>query len=85
MQRISAQVPAARQVELLQALLRSDALSEGQKTTLNVALAESLEAAGRSQDALEAWKMLAAELKSQPGSIWSDRADAAIKRLSRKR
>ena len=85
MQQISAQVPAARQVELLQALLHSEALSEGQRTTLNVALAESLEAAGRSQDALEAWRMLATELKSQPGSIWSDRADAAIKRLSRKR
>jgi hypothetical protein len=85
MQQISTQVPAARQVDLSQALLRTEALSEVQRTTLNVALAESLEAAGRSQDALEAWKMLAAELKSQPHSIWSDRADAAIKRLSRKR
>jgi hypothetical protein len=48
-------------------------------------MAESLEAAGRFANALEAWKMLAAELKSQPHSIWSDRADAAIKRLSGKR
>jgi hypothetical protein len=85
MQRISAQVPAARQVELLQALMQSEAISVVQKTTLSVALAESLEAAGRSQDALEAWKMVAGELKSQPHSIWSDRVDAAIKRLSRKR
>jgi hypothetical protein len=85
MQRISAQVPAARQVELLQALLRSEAISEVQKTTLTMALAESLEAAGRSRDALEVWKKLAAELKSQPHSIWSGQVDAAIKRLSRTR
>jgi hypothetical protein len=85
MQRIFAAVPAARQIELLQALLQSEAISEVQKTTLNGALAESLEAAGRSQEALETWKMLAAELKSQPHSIWSDRVDAAIKRLSGKR
>jgi hypothetical protein len=85
MREISAQVPAARQVELLQALLQSEGISAVQKTTLSVALAESLEAAGQSQDALEAWKTVAAELKSQPHSIWSDRVDAAIKRLSRKR
>jgi hypothetical protein len=85
MQRIFAQVPATRQVELLQALLRSEGISEVQKTTLTVALAESLEAAGGSGDTLATWKMLAAELKSRPHSIWSDRVDAAIKRLSRKR
>jgi hypothetical protein len=85
MQRIFAAVPAARQIELLQALLQSEAISEIQKSALNVALAESLEAAGRSRDALEAWKMLAAELKSQPGSTWSSRVDAAINRLSRRR
>jgi hypothetical protein len=84
-QRIFAALPAARQVELLQALLQSEGISDVQKTTLNVALAESLEAAGRSQDALETWKILAVELKSQPHSIWSERVDAAIKRPSRKR
>jgi hypothetical protein len=83
-QRILAQVPAARQIELLQSALQSAGLSEAQKTTLAVALAELLEAAGRSANALEVWKMLAFELKSQPHSIWSDRVDAAIKRLSRK-
>ena len=83
-QRILAQVPAARQVELLQSALQSVGLSEIQKTTLNVALAESLEVAGRSANALETWKMLAAELNSQPHSIWSDLVDAAIKRLARK-
>jgi hypothetical protein len=85
LQRIFAQVPAAQQVVLLQALLQSEAISEVQKTTLNVALAESLEAVGRSEDALATWKTLAAELKSQPHSIWSDRVDAAINRLSGKR
>jgi hypothetical protein len=85
MQRIFAAVPAARQIEFLKALLQSAAISEGQKSTLTMALAESLEAAGRPQDALEAWKTLAAELKSQPGSTWSNRVDASIKRLSRKR
>jgi hypothetical protein len=83
MQRTLAQVPATRQVELLQSALQSEGLSEVQKTTLEVALAESLEAAGRSANALEVWKMLAIELKSQPHSIWSGRVDAAIKRLSR--
>jgi hypothetical protein len=84
-QRILAQVPATRQVELLQSALQSEGISVVQKTTLSVALAESLEAAGRSANALEAWKMVATELKSQPHSIWSERVDAAIKRLSRKR
>ena len=83
-QQILAQVPAARQVELLQSALQSEGLSAVQKTTLNVALAESLEAAGRPANALEVWKMLAGEVKSQPHSIWSDRVDAAIRRLSRK-
>jgi hypothetical protein len=85
MQRILAQVPATRQVELLQSALQSQGVSEIQKATLNVALAESLEEAGRSQNALEAWKKIAVELKSQPHSIWSDRVDAAIKRLSSKK
>jgi hypothetical protein len=85
MQTIAAAVTPPRQVELLQALLKSEGMSEVQRTTLNVALADSLEAAGHSQDALEAWKKIAADLKLEPHSIWSDRADAAIKRLSRKR
>jgi hypothetical protein len=84
-QQILVQVPATRQVELLQSALQSEGLSEVQKTTLDVALAESLEAAGRQANALEAWKRLAVELKSQPHSIWSDRVDAAVKRLSGKR
>jgi hypothetical protein len=84
-QQILTQVPATRQVELLQSALQSEGLSEVQRTTLNVALAESLEAAGRSANALEAWKMLAIELKSQPHSIWTERVDAAIKRLSSKK
>lgn len=83
MQGITAAITPARQAALLQALLRSEGISEVQNTTLNVALAESLEAAGRPQDALETWKMVAAALKSQPHSIWSERVDAAIKRLSR--
>ena len=85
MQRMRAQVSATRQVELLRSALQSEGLSEVQKTTLDVALAESLEAAGRSANALEVWKTLAAELKSQPHSIWSDRVDAAIRRLSRQK
>jgi hypothetical protein len=84
-QRILAQVPATRQVELLQSALQSEGLSEVQKATLNVALAESLEEAGRSQNALEAWKGVAVELKSQPHSIFTERVDAAIKRLSSKK
>ena len=84
-QRILAQVPATRQVELLQSALQSEGLSEEQKATLNVALAESLEEAGRSQNALEAWKGVAVELKSQPHSIFTERVDAAIKRLSSKK
>jgi hypothetical protein len=85
MQAITAAVTPPRQVELLQALLKSEGISELQRITLGVALAESLEATGRSRDALEAWNKIAAELKSQPHSIWSDRADAAVKRLSGKR
>ena len=42
------------------------------RTTLDVARGELLEAAGRSANTLEAWKLLAAELKSQPNSIWTE-------------
>ena len=83
-QRILAQIPATRQIELLQSALQSEGLSEAQKTTLELALAELLEVVGRSANALEVWKMLAIEKKYQPHSIWSGRVDAAIKRLSRK-
>ena len=85
MQAVNAAVMPARQVLLLQSLLQSAALSEAQKTTLEVALAQSLESAARPQDALEVWKSLQAELKSQPHSIWSDRVDAAVRRLAGKR
>jgi hypothetical protein len=81
MQRILAAVPAAQQIELLQALLKSEGIAEMQKSTLTVALAATLESAGRTHDALQTWKTLAAQLKSQPHSVWSDRVDAAIKRL----
>lgn len=57
---------------------------EVQATTLGVALTEEPEPAGRLQDALQAWKRVAVEFKSQPPSIWSDRVDAAVKRLSRR-
>jgi hypothetical protein len=85
MKAIDAAVAPARQVQLLQALLQSEALSVAQKTTLKVALAESLETAARPQDALDIWKTLEVDLKSQPHSIWSDRADAAVRRLSHKK
>jgi hypothetical protein len=85
MQAINSAVAPARQVLLLQAFLQSGELSLAQKTTLEVALAESLEAAARPQDALEAWKSLQAALKSQPHSIWSDRVDSAVRRLSGKK
>ena len=84
MQRITNAVTPPRQVALLQATLQSEGESEVQKATLSVALAESLEKLGQSQESLEAWKKVALELKSQPHSIWTDRVDAAIKRLSRK-
>jgi hypothetical protein len=85
MQRIIAAVPAAQQIELLQALLKSDGISAWQKATLTVALAETLEVAGRTPEALQTWKALASELKSQPDSVSSKQADAAIKRLSGRR
>lgn len=85
LQRINAAVTPPRQVELLQTMLHSEGISEAQKTMLSVALAESLEAADRSQDALQAWKQVAVQLKSQPHSIWLDRVDSAVLRLSRKR
>jgi hypothetical protein len=84
-QQILAQVPATQQVELLRSALQSEGLSGVQETTLEMALAEALEAAGRSENALETWKTLAIKLKSEPHSIWSDRVSAAIKRLSGKR
>jgi hypothetical protein len=82
---INTAVTPTRQVQLLHALLQSDVLSQAQKTTLEVALAESLESAGRPQEALEAWKTLEAELRSQPHSIWSVRVTTAVRRLSQKR
>ena len=85
LQRINAAVTPPRQVELLQTLLQSEGISQVQKVTISVSLAEVLEEAGHSQDALEVWKQIAVGLKSQPHSIWTERADSAIKRLSAKR
>jgi hypothetical protein len=82
---INTAVAPPRQAELLQTMLQSDGISQVQKATLNVALAEVLEEAGRSPDALEVWKQVAVDLKSQPHSIWTERVDSAIKRLSGKR
>jgi hypothetical protein len=84
MQRIVAAVPAPQQIELIQTLLKSQGISEAQKSTLTIALAVSQQTAGRTQEALQTWKDLAVELKSQPHSIWSDRVDAAIVKLARK-
>jgi hypothetical protein len=84
MQRITAAVPAPQQIELIQTLLKSQGISEAQKSTLTVALAVSQETAGRTQEALQTWKDLAVELKSQPHSIWSNRVDAAIVKLAHK-
>jgi tetratricopeptide (TPR) repeat protein len=83
-QRINAAVSPSRQVQLLQAILTTEGVPETQKATLNVALAEALEEAGRPQEALESWKKIAAELNSQPPSIFNERVEAAIRRLGRK-
>jgi hypothetical protein len=85
LQAIGVALTPPREVDFLGTMRQAEELSQTQKTTLNVALAMVLEDAGRSAEALDHWKQLSADLKSQPNSVFIPRINAAIKRLSSKK
>jgi hypothetical protein len=85
MQRMLRAVPAAEHVELQRMLLQTKDMEPWQKFTLRAVLATTLEAAGEQEEALATWRSLQSELRSDPNSPLTNRANVAIKRLDAKR
>jgi hypothetical protein len=75
-------VSAADHVELARMFLQSGAWDDGAKLSAELALAESLEAAGRPQEALIEWRDIQMTTKGNPNYVCTPRVSAAIKRLS---
>jgi tetratricopeptide (TPR) repeat protein len=73
--------PPLDHVELLNALRAGTALDGGSKFTVTAALAVMLEAAGRKDESLAAWRNLLAETHGDRRYELHDRAEAAIARL----
>ena len=89
MQRMLQAVPPAEHIELQRMLLQTDSLEPWSKWTLTAVLATTLEAAGQQDEALETWRSLLSELRSEihsdASSPLTNRANLAIKRLDVKR
>jgi hypothetical protein len=75
-----AAAPPADHIELLKAL-RQGRDDQGGKFTVTAALAVMLEAAGRKEESLAAWRDLLTETHGDPSYELHDRAKAAIVRL----
>jgi hypothetical protein len=84
MRKALAALPPAEHIELLRLLLRTEGLEQSQKWTLTAAMAMTLEAAGRRDDALTTWRLLQSDTRFDRNSALTERANAAIKRLGAK-
>jgi tetratricopeptide (TPR) repeat protein len=85
MQRMLKALTPVEHIDLQRMLLQTNSLEPSSKWTLAAVLATTLEAAGRHDEALETWRSLRSELRSDPNSPLTDRANVAIKRLDVKR
>lgn len=83
MQGMLSVVPAETQLELQHMLLQSNELDAPQKLVMKAITAITLEAAGKKDEALAAWRELHAEIGGERGSNLAERAQREIKRLSR--
>jgi hypothetical protein len=77
-----AAIPAADHVELQRMLLQSGTLDDAGKLNVELALAGSLEAAGKPDEALAEWRAIEAVTHDSPSYVFTPRMTAAIKRLS---
>jgi hypothetical protein len=77
-----AAIPAADHVELQRMLLQSGTLDDDGKLNVELALAGSLEAAGKPDEALAEWRAIEAVTHDSPSYVFTPRMTAAIKRLS---
>jgi hypothetical protein len=84
MDRLLAAIPPADHVELQRLLLRSPDLAEGNTVPVRASLAVALEAAGKADESLAAWRDLQASTKTQPLSPAVERRmSESLKRLGR--
>ncbi len=85
MERMLAAVPPEEQIELQQMLLQSGGLPDAERQVLTAVVAITLEAAGKSDEALATWRTLLAAMRTEPDSTLAPRANEAVKRLKAKR
>ncbi len=81
LQKMLAAVPAEDHLDMQHSLLQSAGLETYQKQGLTAVMAETLEADGKKDEALAAWRELQTQLNGDKASTLTDRVDAAIKRL----
>lgn len=80
--KLLAAIPAADHVELQRMLLQSGTLDDAGKLNVELALAGSLEAAGKPDEALAEWREIETVTHDSPLYVFTPRVKAAIKRLS---
>jgi hypothetical protein len=74
-------IPASQHVELQRMLLQSGDFDSGKKLTITAAMAVALEAVGRKDEALAAWREVQASADHQMGFTLEGQMNAALKRL----
>ena len=84
LQKVLSAVPPTEQLATIQALSGGTEPDEGKRRMQEAFLAILQEAAGQPAEALRTWRALRAELPIRTGGALAARADAAIKRLSRR-
>jgi len=83
-QRLTAAVPASEQIAMIRALFYGADFDPSRIPSREAYLATLQEAAGSPDEALKTWLAMRSRLPADTGGILVARADAAIKRLSRR-
>jgi hypothetical protein len=83
-QRLTAAVPASEQIETIRALFYGADFDPSRIPSREAYLAILQEAAGRPDEALKTWRAMRSSLAADASGLLMTRADAAIKRLSRR-
>jgi hypothetical protein len=81
LKKMLAAVPPEDHLDMQRSLLQSGGLETSQKQGLTAVMAETLEADGKTDEALAAWRGLQTDLHGDKQSTLTDRVDAAVKRL----
>ncbi len=81
LKKMLAAVPPEDHLDMQRSLLQSGGLEASQKQGLTAVMAETLEADGKTDEALAAWRGLQTDLHGDKASTLTGRVDAAVKRL----